>query len=116
MLAFESIIAWIVIGAVAGWLAGLIVKGYGFGLIGNIVVGNRGRWDCWLSGATAWPVHRLDRRKYHCRNTRRGHSACAGGSGPQALARYSRCATNDGAPPGAAEIHESMDAANAPGA
>ena len=41
----KSIIAWIVIGAVAGWLAGLIVKGYGFGLIGNIVVGNRGRWD-----------------------------------------------------------------------
>jgi uncharacterized membrane protein YeaQ/YmgE (transglycosylase-associated protein family) len=27
------------VGAVAGWLAGLIVKGYGFGLIGNIVVG-----------------------------------------------------------------------------
>ena len=25
--------------AVAGWLAGLIVRGYGFGLIGNIVVG-----------------------------------------------------------------------------
>ena len=25
--------------AIAGWLAGLIVKGYGFGLIGNIVVG-----------------------------------------------------------------------------
>ena len=24
---------------VAGWLAGLIVKGYGFGLLGNIVVG-----------------------------------------------------------------------------
>jgi uncharacterized membrane protein YeaQ/YmgE (transglycosylase-associated protein family) len=24
---------------VAGWLAGLLVKGYGFGLIGNIVVG-----------------------------------------------------------------------------
>jgi uncharacterized membrane protein YeaQ/YmgE (transglycosylase-associated protein family) len=39
MLAFETIIAWIVIGAIAGWLAGLIVKGYGFGLIGNIVVG-----------------------------------------------------------------------------
>lgn len=27
------------IGAVAGWLAGLIVKGYGLGLLGNIVVG-----------------------------------------------------------------------------
>lgn len=29
----------ILIGAVAGWLAGLIVKGFGFGLLGNIVVG-----------------------------------------------------------------------------
>ena len=39
MLAFESILAWIIIGAIAGWLAGLMVKGYGFGLVGNIVVG-----------------------------------------------------------------------------
>ena len=39
MLAPESIVAWIVIGAIAGWLAGLLVKGYGFGLIGNIVIG-----------------------------------------------------------------------------
>ena len=39
MLAPESIVAWIVIGAIAGWLAGLLVKGYGFGVIGNIVVG-----------------------------------------------------------------------------
>ncbi len=35
----ESIIIILVIGAVAGWLAGLIVKGIGFGLIGNIIVG-----------------------------------------------------------------------------
>jgi uncharacterized membrane protein YeaQ/YmgE (transglycosylase-associated protein family) len=34
-----GIIAWIVIGAVAGWLAGKIVEGGGFGLIGDIVVG-----------------------------------------------------------------------------
>ncbi|MGB3243054.1 MAG: GlsB/YeaQ/YmgE family stress response membrane protein [Sulfitobacter sp.] len=27
------------IGAVAGWLAGVLVDGYGFGLLGNIVVG-----------------------------------------------------------------------------
>jgi len=27
------------IGAVAGWLAGLIVRGRGFGLIGNIIIG-----------------------------------------------------------------------------
>ncbi len=35
----ESIVVWLVIGAVAGWLAGVIVKGGGFGLIGDIVVG-----------------------------------------------------------------------------
>jgi uncharacterized membrane protein YeaQ/YmgE (transglycosylase-associated protein family) len=29
----------IIIGAIAGWLAGIIVRGAGFGLIGNIVVG-----------------------------------------------------------------------------
>jgi uncharacterized membrane protein YeaQ/YmgE (transglycosylase-associated protein family) len=35
----QSLIAWLIVGAIAGWLAGLIVKGFGFGLIGNIVVG-----------------------------------------------------------------------------
>ena len=35
----ESLLVFIIIGAIAGWLAGLIVKGYGFGLLGNIVVG-----------------------------------------------------------------------------
>ena len=34
-----TILAVLVIGAIAGWLAGLIVRGMGFGLIGNIVVG-----------------------------------------------------------------------------
>lgn len=34
-----GIIAWIIVGAIAGWLAGLIVKGAGFGLLGNIVIG-----------------------------------------------------------------------------
>jgi uncharacterized membrane protein YeaQ/YmgE (transglycosylase-associated protein family) len=29
----------LLVGAVAGWLAGQIVRGMGFGLIGNIVVG-----------------------------------------------------------------------------
>jgi uncharacterized membrane protein YeaQ/YmgE (transglycosylase-associated protein family) len=33
------IVIWLVIGAVAGWLAGQIVKGGGFGLVGDIVVG-----------------------------------------------------------------------------
>jgi len=35
----ESVIAWLIVGAIAGWLAGLIVKGGGFGLVGNIVIG-----------------------------------------------------------------------------
>ena len=35
----ESLLVFIIIGAIAGWLAGLLVKGYGFGLIGNIVIG-----------------------------------------------------------------------------
>jgi len=35
----ESLIVFLIVGAIAGWLAGLIVKGYGFGLLGNIVVG-----------------------------------------------------------------------------
>ena len=38
-MTIEALIIWLVIGAIAGWLAGLIVKGYGFGLVGNIVVG-----------------------------------------------------------------------------
>ena len=38
-MTLESLIIFLLIGAVAGWLAGLIVKGFGFGIIGNIVVG-----------------------------------------------------------------------------
>jgi uncharacterized membrane protein YeaQ/YmgE (transglycosylase-associated protein family) len=35
----EALLILLLIGAVAGFLAGVIVKGYGFGIIGNIVVG-----------------------------------------------------------------------------
>lgn len=38
-MALESLFVVLLVGAVAGWLAGLIVKGYGYGLLGNIVVG-----------------------------------------------------------------------------
>ena len=34
-----GIIAALIIGAIAGWLAGKIVRGAGFGLIGNVVIG-----------------------------------------------------------------------------
>jgi uncharacterized membrane protein YeaQ/YmgE (transglycosylase-associated protein family) len=39
VLDFGSIVTWIVIGGISGWMAGLIVEGYGFGLLGNIIVG-----------------------------------------------------------------------------
>ena len=35
----QSLIVWLIVGAIAGWLAGMVVKGGGFGLIGDIVVG-----------------------------------------------------------------------------
>jgi uncharacterized membrane protein YeaQ/YmgE (transglycosylase-associated protein family) len=35
----EALLILMLIGAVAGFLAGTIVKGYGYGLVGNIVVG-----------------------------------------------------------------------------
>lgn len=35
----ETLLIWLLVGAVAGWLAGIIVKGGGFGLLGDIVVG-----------------------------------------------------------------------------
>ncbi len=35
----ESILILLVIGAVAGWLAGLVTRGSGFGIIGDIIVG-----------------------------------------------------------------------------
>ena len=34
-----GVIIWLLIGAIAGWLAGLIMKGGGFGILGNIVAG-----------------------------------------------------------------------------
>jgi len=34
-----SLIIFLAVGALVGWLAGIIVKGRGFGVIGNIIVG-----------------------------------------------------------------------------
>jgi uncharacterized membrane protein YeaQ/YmgE (transglycosylase-associated protein family) len=34
-----GILAWIVVGLIAGWLAGMVMRGGGYGLIGDIVVG-----------------------------------------------------------------------------
>jgi len=34
-----SILAWIVVGLIAGWLAGMVMKGGGYGVVGDIIVG-----------------------------------------------------------------------------
>jgi uncharacterized membrane protein YeaQ/YmgE (transglycosylase-associated protein family) len=39
VMALEALIIFLIIGAIAGWLAGQIMAGGGFGLIGNIVLG-----------------------------------------------------------------------------
>lgn len=50
-MAIETILIWILVGAVAGWLAGLVVRGFGFGLVGNIIIGIIGAFlGGWLFG------------------------------------------------------------------
>ncbi|MBK6704872.1 MAG: GlsB/YeaQ/YmgE family stress response membrane protein [Caulobacteraceae bacterium] len=38
-MSVETLLIWIIVGAIAGWLAGLVVRGFGFGLVGNIIIG-----------------------------------------------------------------------------
>lgn len=38
-LSNESLIIIVVVGVIAGWLAGKIVRGWGFGLLGDLLVG-----------------------------------------------------------------------------
>lgn len=53
-------LVWIISGVIAGWLAGLIVRGKGFGLLGDLVIGLLGGLiGGWLFGvlgiaATSW--------------------------------------------------------------
>jgi len=45
----EALLIFILVGAVAGFLAGVLVRGYGLGLVGNIVVGILGAFIAgWL--------------------------------------------------------------------
>ena len=47
----EQLVVIVLIGAIAGWLAGMVVKGGGIGLIGNIVVGVIGAFiGGWIFG------------------------------------------------------------------
>jgi uncharacterized membrane protein YeaQ/YmgE (transglycosylase-associated protein family) len=49
ILSTESVLVILVVGVVAGWLAGTIVRGTGFGLIGDLLVGVAGAFvAAWL--------------------------------------------------------------------
>ncbi len=60
-----GLIIFLVIGAVAGWLAGQVMKGGGFGLVGNIIVGIVGAFVAGfllpgffpLGGYIGWIIH-----------------------------------------------------------
>lgn len=53
----ETWIGWIVIGGIAGWLAGKLMKGGGFGIVVNVLLGIVGSvvggWLFGLAGITA---------------------------------------------------------------
>ena len=34
-----GILSWIIVGLIAGWLAGMVMKGGGYGIVGDIVIG-----------------------------------------------------------------------------
>ena len=55
-MTIEALIVWLVIGAIAGFLAGLIVTGYGFGTVGNMVVGILGALLGGAAITATWPV------------------------------------------------------------
>jgi uncharacterized membrane protein YeaQ/YmgE (transglycosylase-associated protein family) len=57
MLGTNSLIVILVVGLIAGWLAGQIMKGSGYGIIGDIIVGIVGAFiGSWLWGALHLPV------------------------------------------------------------
>ena len=52
-------IGWIIIGGLAGWLAGLIMRGSGFGILGDIIVGIIGGLSV-ASSSVSWSPRRSD--------------------------------------------------------
>jgi len=48
-----GLLSWIVVGLIAGWLAGTVMRGGGYGLIGDIVIGIVGAL---IAGLVAMPL------------------------------------------------------------
>ena len=57
MLGTNSLIVILIVGLIAGWLAGKIMRGSGFGIIGDIIIGIIGAFiGTWLWGVLHLPV------------------------------------------------------------
>jgi uncharacterized membrane protein YeaQ/YmgE (transglycosylase-associated protein family) len=60
----EVLLIWILVGAVAGWLASTVVRGGGMGLLGDIVVGIIGAFiGGWLAGVLHIHIKRRELAK-----------------------------------------------------
>ena len=54
-LSNESLLITLLVGVVAGWLAGLVVRGAGFGLIGDLIIGILGAFiGAWMLPRLGW--------------------------------------------------------------
>lgn len=77
----ESLLVILFVGLVAGWLAGQIVRGTGFGIVGDIIIGILGAFvGSWLLPQLG--VHRHDQRDRQ-RHRRRGPAAPRSPAGPR---------------------------------
>jgi uncharacterized membrane protein YeaQ/YmgE (transglycosylase-associated protein family) len=47
-MGIESLVIFLIIGALAGWIAGALVRGSGFGILGNMVLGILGAFAAGL--------------------------------------------------------------------
>lgn len=70
MINIKALIIWLIVGAVVGWLAGMVVKGGTYGLISNIIVGVIGGL---IAGWLFPPHRRCDRRLLYWRGHQRFH-------------------------------------------
>jgi uncharacterized membrane protein YeaQ/YmgE (transglycosylase-associated protein family) len=57
-MSIESLLVTLLVGAIAGWLAGLVTRGSGYGIIGDIIVGLLGALiGSWLFGLANVSLH-----------------------------------------------------------
>jgi uncharacterized membrane protein YeaQ/YmgE (transglycosylase-associated protein family) len=49
-MAVVNILAWLIVGGIAGWLASLVVRGGGLGVVGDVIVGIVGIVGALLGG------------------------------------------------------------------